>query len=77
MYRAYDTITEWMGKARTSMERAEKDALAHNKGCARQGGYGSAIVVQRDPECPGRCVDLDGKPVWPAHGRSTGTVRWY
>ncbi len=75
-FRAYDTTTEWMGPARETAEAAEADARTHNGGCASQGGYGSAIVVQRDPETPGRCVDMEGRPVWPAHGRSAGTVRW-
>lgn len=76
MYRAYDTVTEWMGRVRNTVERAELDAERHNEGCAAQGGYGSAIVVRPDPECPNRCVDMDGEEVWPPHGCSTGTVRW-
>lgn len=75
-YRAYDRTTEWMGRARSSVELAERDAEKHNAGCSKQGGYGSAIVVQRDPESEGRCVDLKGQPVWPPHGQSTGSVRW-
>lgn len=75
-YRAYDITTEWQGEPRDTAEQAELDAEQHNHGCARQGGYGSAVVVQRDHESPGRCVDLDGDPIWPPHGRSSGSVRW-
>lgn len=76
MFRAYDTTTEWMGLPREIQAAAQADADEHNDGCAKQGGYGSAIVVQRDPDAPGRCVDLEGRAVWPPHGRSTGAVRW-
>jgi hypothetical protein len=75
-YRAYDVITEWLGPVRDSAARAEGDAGRHNDGCARRGGYGSAIVVTRDPECEDRCVDLEGRSVWPPHGRGCGSVRW-
>ena len=73
-YRAYDTITEWMGRDRNSPEKASADAEVHNAGCAKQGGYGSAIVVTDDGD--GRCVDLDGNYVWPPYGRGCGAVRW-
>lgn len=72
-YRAYDTTTEWSGPVRTSVEAAERDAARHNDGCAKQGGYGSAIVVTR---AGNRLADLHGKTVWPPHGRSDGAARW-
>ena len=72
-FRAYDTLTEWMGPERETEFAAKRDAYLHNKGCAKQGGYGSAIVVRRDD---GRCAYLDGSSVWPPHGRTTGAVRW-
>lgn len=75
-FRAYDTVTEWSGPVRDTVEAAEKDAARHNRGCAKQGGYGSAEVVTRDPEAPSRLVDLRGKSVWPPHGRSCGAARW-
>lgn len=75
-YRAYDTTTEWLGPIRGTEQLAHFDCADHNRGCAKQGGYGSAIVVTQDPESEGRCVDLDCEPVWPPHGRSTGSVRW-
>lgn len=75
-YRAYDTTTEWSGPVRSTIEAAEADADRHNRGCAKQGGYGSAIVVTRDPDSETRLVDLDGASVWPPHGRSTGAARW-
>ncbi|HZL95499.1 MAG TPA: hypothetical protein VFB99_17720 [Vicinamibacterales bacterium] len=75
-YRAYDLTTAWMGVTRLSVTAAQGDAESHNDGCAKHGGYGRAIVVQRNPEAPGRCIDLDGRDVWPPHGRSTGAVRW-
>lgn len=75
-YRAYDTVTEWLGPVRTALVDAEADATRHNAGCAQQGGYGSAIVVRQDPDAPGRCVTLEGQPVWPPHGRSCGSARW-
>lgn len=77
-YRAYDTTTEWMGEARPTIDAADRDAKRHNDGCAKQGGYGSAIVVtQSDPsDTWPTCVDLEGKTVWPPHGRTSGAVRW-
>lgn len=77
-YRAYDTTTEWMGEARPTIDAADRDAKRHNDGCAKQGGYGSAIVVtQSDPsDTWPTCVDLEGKTVWPPHGRTPGAVRW-
>ena len=75
-YRAYDTVTEWAGPARTTADRAARDARAHDDGCRAQGGYGSAIVITADPDAPGRAVDLDGHTVWPPHGRGTGSVRF-
>ena len=75
-YRAYDTTTEWSGPVRASVDEAGRDADEHNVGCVRQGGYGRAIVVTRDPEAPGRLVDTDGDTVWPPHGRSCGAARW-
>lgn len=75
-FRAYDTVTEWMGPVRDTEERAQKDAASHNRGCVRQGGYGSAIVITEDPECEGRCATLDGQPVWPPSDRSRGSVEW-
>lgn len=78
LYRAYDTTTEWMGEARPTIDAADRDAKRHNDGCAKQGGYGSAIVVtQSDPsDTWPTCVDLEGKTVWPPHGRTSGAVRW-
>lgn len=73
MFRAYDTTTEWMGRPRRTPDAAQRDADKHNDGCARQGGYGSAIVVARDGD---RMMHLDGSPVWPPHGQSTGAARW-
>lgn len=72
-YRAYDTTTGWMGRPRTTSEDAAIDAVRHNAGCAKQGGYGRAIVVERDGD---RCMDMQGAAVWPPHGRSSGAVRW-
>ena len=78
--RAYDTTTEWSGPVRSSIGEAWDDAEAHNEGCRTQGGYGSAIVVRRDPEAPSRLVYADGEnvgeSVWPPHGRSNGAARW-
>jgi hypothetical protein len=74
-YRAYDTTTEYLGPVRTSIREAQSDCDAHNQGCVQQGGYGSAIVVQR-LDGGNRCADLDGNPVWPPHGQSTGAARW-
>lgn len=76
-FKAYDTTTEWMGSARATEAEAQADADRHNEGCEAQGGYGSAIVVRRDEDGAGdRCETMDGEPVWPPHGRSTGAVRW-
>ena len=72
-YRAYDTTTEWSGPVRKTIVDAQRDADKHDEGCASQGGYGSAIVVQRDG---GRLADLDGEPVWPPHGMTCGAARW-
>lgn len=72
-YRAYDVTTEWSGPVRTTEEAARRDAARHNHGCADQGGYGSARVVTRDGA---RIANLDGSPVWPPHGRSTGAAYW-
>ena len=72
-YRAYDTVTAWMGRERPTMSAAEYDAHEHNAGCVEQGGYGSAIVVT---PIDGICHTLDGSAVWPSHGRSSGAVRW-
>jgi hypothetical protein len=72
-FRAYDVTTEWQGPPRDTIDAAAVDARAHNDGCRRQGGYGSAVVVEnRD----GRLVDLDGDYVWPASGRTSGAARW-
>lgn len=75
-YRAYDTTTEWMGAPCASVADAQRAADEHNDGCLSQGGYGRAIVVQRNPDAPGRCIDLEGRTVWPPHGRSSGAARW-
>lgn len=75
-FRAYDTVTEWSGPVRTTIESALADAERHDAGCAAQGGYGSAIVVTRDAESPDLLIDLDGETVWPPHGQSTGAARW-
>ncbi len=75
-FRAYDTTTEWSGPTRSTVEQAERDVQRHNDGCARQGGYGSAIVVTRDRDAPSRLADLDGRTIWPPHGRSNGAARW-
>jgi len=32
-----------------------------------------ACVAMRDGD---RLQDLDGAPIWPAHGRGTGAARW-
>jgi hypothetical protein len=52
------------------------DTTTEWSGPVRQGGYGSAIVVTRDPEASGRIVDLEGQTVWPPDGRSCGAARW-
>ena len=72
-YLAYDTTTEWSGTPRATGAEAELDAQKHNRGCAGQGGYGSARAVTRDGD---RIADLDGAPVWPPHGRATGAAYW-
>jgi hypothetical protein len=74
-YRAYDTTTEWSGPVRATIEAAQRDATRHNSGCEEQGGYGSAVVVQR-LDGGGRLADLDGQAVWPPHGRTSGAARW-
>ena len=74
LYRAYDTVTEWMGPVRLDEAKAQDDADRHNEGCVRQGGYGSAIVVVKTDA--GRCADLYSEAVWPPHGRTSGAVRW-
>jgi hypothetical protein len=74
MYRAYDQNTGWQGQPHKRIKGAMRDALLHNDGCAYQGGYGSAIVVTRDSD--GFLVTLEGKLIWPSHGRSNGAVRW-
>ena len=76
-YRAYDTVTEWSGRPRATAEEAQRDAEAHNDGCALQGGVGAAIVAMRDPEAPGRMVhEEDGRPIWPPHGMGNGSAQW-
>jgi hypothetical protein len=72
-YRAYDTTTEWQGSPRATIELAQRDADRHNDGCARQGGYGSAIVAVRDG---GRLATINGGTIWPPHGRGCGAARW-
>lgn len=60
--------------------KAWDDAEKHNEGCAKKGGYGSAVVVRRDPEAPSRIVYADGEnvgeTVWPPSGRTNGAARW-
>ena len=73
-FRAYDTVTEWRGPVRDNPEAARGDARHHNRGLRAVGGFGSALVIQPDPESPERAVDLHGVPVWPTHGRSSGSV---
>ena len=73
IYRAYDTTTEWMGRPRATEAAAQADADRHNRGCAKRGGYGSAIVIMRDGD---RCQTVDGETVWPPHGFSNGAARW-
>ncbi len=75
-FRAYDTTTEWSGQVRRSAEKAQADADRHNGGCARQGGYGSAIVATQLADAPDRLADLSGAPIWPPHGRGCGAARW-
>lgn len=72
-YQGYDTVTEWHGTPRKSLEQAQKDVKRHNRSMAAQGGFGSAIVGVRKGK---RLTTLDGRPIWPPHGRSTGSVRW-
>lgn len=72
-YRAYDTTTEWSGRPRRTVEEAQADADAHNRWCARQSGYGSAIVAQRDGD---RLMDMTGQTIWPPHGMTSGAARW-
>lgn len=78
--RAYDTTTEWSGPVRNSIGEAWDDAERHNEACAKKGGYGSAVVVRRDPEAPSRLVYADGEnvgeTVWPPSGRTNGAARW-
>ena len=71
----YESVTAETPSLPTVAE-ALRDCNRHNRGCARQGGYGSAIVVQRDPDAEGRLVDLDGKTIWPPHGRGAGAAEW-
>lgn len=73
IYRAYDRTTEWSGPIRQSVSAALADAARHNRGCAGQGRYGSAIVALRDGN---RLQTLEGATVWPPHGRTSGAARW-
>jgi hypothetical protein len=74
-FRAYDVVTEWSGPPRATVEEAERDAEEHNEGCARQGGYGSAVVAERD-EGDRLWNAYTGETIWPPHGRSNGAARW-
>ena len=74
-FRGYDVVTEWSGPPRATLEEAERDAEEHNEGCARQGGYGSAIVAERD-EGDRLWNAYTGETIWPPHGRSNGAARW-
>ena len=58
-------MTEWSGPVRATADEAEQDAAEHNAGCAAQGGFGSAIVVTRDPEAPRRLVIVSGQEIRP------------
>lgn len=73
-YRAYDTITEWMGPPRATVEEAyadcdEHDQAHHHKG----GGVCQSIVGVRNGD---RLYHLTGSPVWPPWGNSSGAVQW-
>lgn len=70
---AYDTTTEWQGPARERVEVARIDAQRHNNSCARQGGYGRAIVAR---VVGGRLQTLEGETIWPPHGHSCGAARY-
>lgn len=72
-FRAYDKVTEWSGPVRQTEDAAWDDAERHNRSLSAQGGYGSAIVAGNDD---GRLRDLDGRWIWPPHGRSCGAARW-
>lgn len=62
------------GPIRTSRTLAERDARTDARECARHsdGAYSDRRLVIVVDE---RLQRLDGTPVWPAHGRSTGSVR--
>lgn len=72
-FRAYDKVTEWSGPVRQTEAAAAADASRHNRSLAAQGGYGSAIVAVNDD---GRLRDLDGRWIWPPHGRGCGAAEW-
>lgn len=69
---AYDTTTGWIGPIQSSKGAAEKEAQRHNRGCAEQGGYGSAIACE---------IDTDGflwhygARIYPPDGMTLGCVR--
>ena len=66
-----------MGPVRATVAEAQRDVEVHGRLMVAQGGFGDALVVRRDEGGAGdRCETLDGVPVWPPHGRSTGAVRW-
>jgi hypothetical protein len=75
-FRALDTLTGWQGPVRSTVRQARADADRHSADVCAAGGISETIIVMPDPECPDRCVDVAGDPVWPTHGRSCGTVRW-
>ena len=73
MHIAYDRLSEWFGTARADKASAQRDADAHNEGCAEQGSASAAGAYAVDAD--GYLVTDDGTLVWPPHGRSTGAVR--
>lgn len=72
-YRAISVQSDYQGPVRTTVAAAQADADEHDAYHRAQGGFARATVVTRDGD---RCATLDGEPVWPSHGRSSGALRW-
>lgn len=72
-YTTYGSVRGQCGHKHRTIEAAARCLSSDQAGCRAQGGYSDRAVCAVDEG--GYLADLEGRTVWPPHGRSSGAVR--
>ena len=73
VFTTYGAVRLGCGHRHKSVAAAERCLTRDRDGCASQRGYSDRSIYTVDED--GYLIDLDGAPLYPPSGRSSGAVR--